>query len=73
MFQEILNVIEKEKIITVGEIARKTDLSKEFVRVVLDYWRRKGKISVEQISSRSSTTCDICPLKKYCNKKEVSA
>ncbi len=69
MFQEILNVVEKEKITTVGRIARKTGLSKEVVRIALNYWQSKGKISIEQISFSSSTTCGICPLKRHCNKK----
>ncbi len=67
MFVEILEAIKKKRISTLSEISKITGIDRDSVRIAVDYWERKGKLSIQNVSeSYSSNICFTCPLRGKC-------
>jgi hypothetical protein len=64
---KVLEIITREGVSEIGEIARKTGLPREDVEFAVDYWRKKGKLK----TSDNTGAADCCsgpktPQCKFC-------
>lgn len=67
MFVEILEAVRKVHISTLSEISKLTGIDRNLIRIAVDYWERKGKLSIQSSSKKhSGNICFTCPLRGKC-------
>ncbi|MDD3803475.1 MAG: FeoC-like transcriptional regulator [bacterium] len=60
MFEEIIEFIKKEKMITINEVLVKFNIDRDMLMYILKYAEKKGvKVRVEK---NETLTCSSCPI-----------
>ena len=69
MYEIVLAVVKKSKVISVKEIVKKTGFKKSEVIEALKFLSLKGKLIYMNPRIKFNSSCENCILRKFCKKK----